>query len=121
MGAPIQSYRDLVAWQRARALTRSVYADTASFPTVEQFGLTAQMRGAVIAVSSNIAEGYGRGSQADYLRFFRMSRGSLFELESQTIAAEDLGFLPPESADSLLGSSQEVARPLSGLIKSLES
>lgn len=120
MSGPINSYRDIVAWQRGRVLVREVYAASRNFPAEEKFGLALQMRRAAISVTSNIAEGYGRGSQLDYLRHLRISRGSLFELESQSIAAFDLAYIEQGAYERLQSSIDEVARPLSGLIRSLE-
>ncbi|MCC6969131.1 MAG: four helix bundle protein [Phycisphaerales bacterium] len=120
MSKSIQSYRDLVAWQRARELVRLVYQLTGNFPGSERFGLVSQMRRAAVGVLSNIAEGYGRGSRPDYLRFLRIARGSLFELESQAIVSVDLGFLAEEQAHKLSVLVDEVAKPLSGLIRVLE-
>jgi four helix bundle protein len=88
-------------------------------PADERFGLIAQMRRAAVGVMSNIAEGYGRGSTPDYSRFLRMPRGSLFELESQSLAAVDFGFLSPQRQTTLQTAIDECARPLSGLIRSL--
>jgi len=101
-------------------LVRLTYEVTASFPREERFGLRSQLRRAAVSTMSNIAEGYGRGTTADYLRFLRMSRGSLYEVESETIAADDLGFLSTVNTRRIFDAVEEVAMPLSGLIKSLE-
>lgn len=113
----IQSYRGLVAWQRARELVGLVYQLTGNCPGSERFGLVSPMRRAAVGVLSNIAEGYGRGSRPGYLRFLRVARGSLFELESQAIVSVDLGFLAEEQSHKLTVLVGEVARPLSGLIR----
>ncbi|MBK9188901.1 MAG: four helix bundle protein [Phycisphaerales bacterium] len=120
MSNTIQSYRDLVAWQRARVLVRGVYELTAGLPASERFGLMSQMRRASIGVMSNIAEGYGRGSRQDYMRFLRIARGSLFELESQVVVSMDLGFFEQDQAQRLHALVEEVAKPLSGLLRALE-
>ena len=119
MGA-INSYRDLVAWQRARELVREVYLMTEYFPDEEKYGLRSQLRRSGISVASNIAEGYGRGSGPDYLRFLRIARGSLFEIETQLILSSDLGLLTQETHDEMQALVDNVGRPLSGLIRSLE-
>jgi four helix bundle protein len=105
----------LVAWQKAFRLAKEVYKATASMPDTERFALTLQMRRAAVSVPSNIAEGYGRQSQADYLRLLKTARGSLMELQTQVLLAEDLGFLtvPAEARDLLA----ETDRVLQGLIR----
>lgn len=89
----MQDFRKIRAWQENRELTVMVYRMTAKFPPSERFGLTAQMRDAVVSIGANIAEGCGRGSRADTLRFFQMSFGSATELLHHLITASDLGFL----------------------------
>ncbi|MBX3364357.1 MAG: four helix bundle protein [Phycisphaeraceae bacterium] len=117
----IKTYQDLVVWQKARILAKAVYEHTASFPADERFTLTSQMRRASIGVVSNIAEDYGRGSQQDYLRFLRVARGSLYELESQCIIAADLGYTAETAVTTMFRFIDDVARPLSGLVRSLEA
>ena len=87
----VKSYRDLIAWQKARELVKEEYLLTANFPVGERFGLVSQMDRAVVSVPSNIAEGYGRATTQDYLHFLRIARGSACELETQLVLAEDLG------------------------------
>jgi four helix bundle protein len=114
----IRTFKDLIAWQKAMALARQVYRATTSMPESERFGLTSQMRRASVSVPSNIAEGYARQSRTDYLRFLRMARGSLAELETQLILAEDLGYIQVPS--ELRDIRSEADRVLQGLIRSLE-
>lgn len=116
----ISSYRDLVVWQRAIQLCLDVYGATKSFPVEERFGLTNQLRRAAVSVPSNIAEGYGRGSQADYLRFLRTARGSLAEIDTQLLIARGLGLLSDASYSGILESVNECGRILAGLIRRLE-
>jgi len=78
----INSYRDLVAWRKARLLVKAVYQTTGGFPKVETYGLTQQVRRAAVSVPSNMAEGYGRGSRKEYVRFLQIARGSLYEVET---------------------------------------
>ncbi len=114
----IKTFRDLIAWQKAMRLAKEVYQATSLMPDSERFGLTAQMRRAAVSISSNIAEGYGRESLSDYIRFLKTARGSLMELETQLILAQDLEFLR-----SSLGLSEllnETGRVLQGLIGSLK-
>lgn len=119
-GGRIRSYRDLFAWQRAFALGCEVYRVTAEFPADERFGLTAQSRRAAISIASNIAEGYGRASRPEYLRFLRIARGSLYEVETQMLFAVEFRFVTAERFASIAEKINETARVLSGLIHSLE-
>ena len=91
--SPITGHRDLRTWRHAMALAKLVYEITARFPNNERFGLVAQMRRAAVSVPSNIAEGAGRGTPADFRRFLRIARGSLSELETQLILAVELGYV----------------------------
>lgn len=120
MSPSIQSYRDLVVWQRGVELSLDIYRCTGDFPADERFGLVSQLRRAAVSVPSNIAEGFGRGSRQDYLRFLKVARGSLFELETQLTIACRLEYLPQQAFERLDELSKEVGRVLSGLIKSLE-
>ncbi len=115
----IKTFRDLIAWQKARELVKEVYRLTKLMPDAERFGLTNQMRRAAVSIPSNIAEDYARQSRTDYLRFLRTARGSLAELETQLMLCEDLEFLQiPEPVHALRA---ETDRVLQGLIRSLEN
>ena len=112
------SFQDLRVWQDAMKLTEEVYRQTAGFPKHEVYALSQQIRRAAVSVPSNIAEGKGRCSDRDFVRFLLVARGSLLELETQVIIAQKLGYAQ-EGADCLLGMAETVGRALSGLIKSL--
>jgi len=116
----IRSYRDLVAWQRAFALGLTVYSLTKGFPDFERFGLTSQVRRSVVSIASNIAEGYGRGSRQDYLRFLKIARGSLFEVETQLLFAVKLEYMTPSQMEIVTQQVNDTAKVLSGLIARLE-
>ena len=120
MGSEIRSYRDLIAWQKGMALCKQVYAATRGFPAEERFGLTAQLRRAVVSVPSNIAEGYGRRRRQDYVRYLDMALGSLCELETQVILGKELGFGDPELLAACLELAQETGRVLFGLAESVK-
>ncbi|XAL98617.1 four helix bundle protein [Phycisphaeraceae bacterium D3-23] len=116
--AKVKRYEDLVVWQKAYELVLQIYTRTKMFPADERFGLTQQMRRAAVSVVSNIAEGFGRRTTADFLRFLDMSRGSVNELETQTRIAIGLKYIEPdEQLRQLIG---DVERLLAGLIRSLE-
>jgi len=87
----VQSYRDLVVWQKSMALVREVYRYIQSFPKAEASGLTTQLRRAAVSVPSNIAEGQGRLSTGEFKQFLGHARGSLLELETQILIAQDPG------------------------------
>jgi four helix bundle protein len=120
MGEPIRSYRDLVVWQLAMKLGIDLYRATAAFPDSERYGLTSQMRRAAVSIASNIAEGYGRGARQEYIRYLRMSRGSLYEIETQLAFAVELGYLETQSFEHLEDKLSECGRVLAGLLRSLE-
>ncbi|MCW5776623.1 MAG: four helix bundle protein [Phycisphaeraceae bacterium] len=116
----IRSHRDLIAWQKAITFGLNVYDATEAFPNSERFGLTSQLRRAAVSVASNIAEGYGRGTTPDYLRFLRAARGSLYELDTQLLFAARRAYIDERTHASLLEQLTECSRVLAGLIRSLE-
>ena len=116
----IQSYRDLLVWQKSMALVTAIYAVTEKYPSSEQYGLTNQTRRSAVSVPSNIAEGYGRNSTSDYIRFLRIAGGSLYELQSQLEIARNLKFISPDDFTRLFDKSEEIAKMLIVLIKKIE-
>jgi four helix bundle protein len=115
-----ESYRDLVAWQRAMSLVTQIYRATESFPRKEIYGLTNQLRRAAVSVPSNIAEGKGRRSKKEYAQFLFRARGSLFEVETQLEIACNLEYIAAEAYAQLKDHMTAVARVLSGLIATIE-
>ena len=113
----IKSYRDLIVWQKSMELVKEVYLITKALPKEEQYGLTSQIRRSSISIPSNIAEGYGRHSTNDYLRFLQIATGSLYELQTQLEISRNLDFLPKESFDKSFEGSREIERMLSSLIR----
>ena len=111
-------YRRLRVWQGAYALSLKVYRATERFPPAERFGLTSQLRRAATSIAINIAEGSGRGSDADSARFLRMARGSLHELTCEIMLATDLGHLSVTQRAELLSETDSVGSALVGLIRS---
>ena len=87
-----RKHHQLVVWKEGMALVASVYEMTARFPCEEIYGLAAQMRRAAVSVPSNIAEGAGRGGDREWLQFLEIARGSLCELETQVLIAQELGY-----------------------------
>jgi four helix bundle protein len=88
----VRAHYDVIAWQQAIALVKSVYALSAEFPSTEMYGLTSQMRRAAVSVPANIAEGVGRSGARDRVQFFVIARGSLTELDTLIVLAKELGF-----------------------------
>jgi four helix bundle protein len=115
-----ETYRDLVAWQRAMALVTQIYRATDAFPRREIYGLTNQLRRAAVSVPSNIAEGKGRRSKKEYVQFLFKARGSLFEVETQLEIACNLEYIAPEAYATLKEQAGSVARVLSGLIAAIQ-
>lgn len=114
-----QSYRDLLAWQKAMDLVISVYKTTQSFPRDEVYGLASQLRRTAVAVPTNIAEGQARYSPNDFFYFLGRARGALVEVETQLILAQRLGYVADEDARQLLDHCAEVGKILNGLISAI--
>jgi four helix bundle protein len=117
----LQSYRDLVVWQKAVDLAELSYRLTEQFPPREMYGLSSQMRRAGVSVASNIAEGYGRGSRREYVQFLAIAQGSLKELETQTILAERLTFATASQANRMLDDCEVIGKMPGALIRSLRA
>lgn len=115
------NFEKLDVWRRAVDFAASVYDCTKAFPTEERFGITSQMRRAVVSVSSNIAEGSSRSSRADFARFVELAVGSLYELVSQGFIARKQGLLEEQAFQKLYSESEELIRMLSGLRNHLRS
>jgi len=118
MGEKIKSFQDLVAWQEAHGLVLEIYRVTETFPRTESFGLTSQIRRAAVSVTSCIAEGFSRNTFKDKYNFYRMSQGSLTELQSQLIIARDLGYISKDVYQLVFNKSIVVHKLLTGLCKS---
>ncbi|MFZ0563252.1 MAG: four helix bundle protein [Terriglobales bacterium] len=117
----MKSFRDLMVWEKAHALTLASYRGTAEFPKPEIYGLTSQIRRCSASIAANIAEGCGKRSNAEFQRFLHTAAGPASELEYHFLLAKDLGFLSDEEYKKLDGSTIEVERKLAGLIKQVES
>lgn len=109
-------FTDLVVWQRAMELVKQVYVLSKKFPADERYALTDQLRRAVVSIPSNIAEGSGRSSNADYAHFLSIARGSLYETMTQLRIAVDLGYIP-ELSEDINSKIDEVGRMLGAMLK----
>jgi four helix bundle protein len=112
----VKTYKDLIVWQKSKKMAVDFYKNTNSFPREELYGLTSQIRRSAVSVPANIAEGYGRQSTKDYLRFLKISRGSLFELQTLIEISNELEFLVKEQFKKLYEQTLEIDRMLSSLI-----
>lgn len=119
MGDRILSHRDLLVWQKAVELVNTVYDMADSFPRHEIYGLGAQVRRAGVSVPSNIAEGNGRRTTSDYIRFLYQSYGSLMEVDTQVHIAKNRRYITPNDEDTVIERLSEVGRMINGLINSL--
>jgi four helix bundle protein len=116
-----ESFRNLLAWQRAIELALAVYGLTGSFPPAERFGLSFQLRRASVSVASNIAEGFGRATRGEYLQFLGQARGSNSEVETQPVIVRAIGMNAGPELENAESLCTDVGRLLNGLIKSLRS
>jgi len=114
-----QSYRELIAWQKAMEFVMDVYGATKFFPRDEVYGLASQLRRAAVFIPSNIAEGQARFSAQEFYFFLGRARGSLVEVETQLMIAQNLGYITPEHGKKMLDKAGEVGRILNGLIGSI--
>jgi len=121
MSVQIKSFRDLVVWQKAMDLVEMVYAITRLFPPDERFALTSQLRRASVSVPSNIAEGYGRHSTLDYIRFLQIALGSLNEVQTQLELGCRLGFAGKDAVTSAFSLCTEIEKMLVTLISKLRA
>jgi four helix bundle protein len=117
----IKSYRDLLCWQKAMGLVTDVYRITGKFPKEELYGLTSQVRRCAVSIPSNIAEGFGRHSTNDYIRFLQIASGSLYELQTQIEISCNLGYVDKSNLSKILELINEIERMLSTLISKLQN
>ncbi len=112
----MRDYKELIVWQKSRTLVKNIYDRTKIFPKEEQYGLTNQIRRAVVSIPSNIAEGYNRQSDKEFVRFLSIAKGSAAEVETQIILAQDLEYISAEERDIFLLQISEILHMLGALI-----
>jgi len=115
----VQSYKDLIVYQKGYKLALEIYKATKDFPKEEIYGLVSQMRRSAVSIPCNIAEGYRRGHRKEYIQFLHVSHGSCGELETLLSLSFDLGLLDKDSFEKLYPMQEEISRLLNGLIASL--
>ncbi|MCC6616610.1 MAG: four helix bundle protein [Anaerolineae bacterium] len=118
--AKVQSFEELIAWQKARDLARRIYGITTQGRFARDFGLSRQMQRSAVSIMSNIAEGYDRGSLGDYFRFLSIAKGSCAELRSQIYVAYDIGYLTAAEFQQLRDDTIELSRIIGGLRASVQ-
>ena len=116
----VQSYRDLLVWQKAIALTTKCYQLTTGYPNEDAYGLVAQTRRAAVSIAANIAEGHGRETTGAFVQFLRTAQGSLKELETHLIIANNVNVTTPGQTGELFANCEELGKMLRGLIRSLQ-
>ena len=114
----IESFKDLIAWQKGHELVLEIYKITKAFPKEEQFGLTNQLRRAAVSLTSNIAEGFSRRSYKEKSQFYSMALGSLTEVQNQLLIAEDIGYISKQNSSKLGEETVIISKITNGLIKS---
>jgi len=119
MVSGVKSFEDLTVWQKSHELVLKIYKLSSGFPIEERFGLTSQLRRAAASIPTNIAEGHGRQSRKDYIKFLFIAFGSLNETRYLIRLAKDLNFLTLEEFGMLVNGYDGVGKMLKGLINSL--
>jgi len=114
------NYRQLSVWKRAHELALAVYRITERFPDRERYGLTVQLRRAAVSVVSNIAEGSGRLGDREQVRFMKIARGSVCEIECQLLLSKDLGYVHTDAWNGIDRACQDLSSMLSALVRSLK-
>jgi four helix bundle protein len=116
----IQKFEDILAWQKARELTREVYVSSKTGAFVKDFGLRDQIQRASVSIMANIAEGFDRGGDKEFTQFLSISKGSCGEVKSHLYVALDQQYLLQEQFDRLYHCADEVGRLLAGFMAYLK-
>ncbi|MFN8309979.1 MAG: four helix bundle protein [Chitinophagales bacterium] len=117
----MRNFKELSVWQKARIIVKRIYDISNQFPPSERFGITNQLRRAAVSISSNIAEGCGRRTDAEFMRFIDISIGSATEVESLCFVSFDLGYFPESELIAILQLVNEVQKMLLGLYNSINN
>ena len=119
--AKIERFEDFEAWQEARVLVRNVYQATREGPFAGDYGLSGQIQRAAVSIMSNIAEGFERGSNKEFIQFLYVDKGSAGEVRSQIHVASDLGYIDTQAANRLMEQAQTTSRRIAAFIKYLQT
>lgn len=117
----VKTFRELVVWQKAHALTLDLYRITKAFPQDEKFGIVSQLRRSASSIATNIVEGHKRNGRKDFLHFLNLAEASLEETKYHLILSRDLAYLGESDFEKLNLKCEEVGRILCGFQKSLRS
>ncbi|MBW6511062.1 MAG: four helix bundle protein [Desulfuromonadaceae bacterium] len=116
-----QRFEDIEAWQKARALTKAVYALSNDGQFARDFGLRDQIRRASVSIMSNIAEGFGRGGNKEFMQFLSTAKGSASEVQAQLYVALDAGYINQDQFKKLYSETEATARMIAGLLRYLQN
>jgi four helix bundle protein len=116
----MKSYKYLIVWQKSIALVKEVNILTDTFPSREEYSLISQIRKSAISIPSNIAEGYGRNSARDYIRFLKIARGSLYELQTQIDIAAMIEYCENKRISAITQVCDEISKRLTRLISKIK-
>ena len=115
----MHNFKELIVWQKARNIVKDIYLLTKKYPQEELFGLTQQIRRAAVSIPSNIAEGSGRGTNADFARFLDIANGSACEVETQLYLSLDLGYISQVEFDDINNKLQDIEKLIFNFKKKL--
>lgn len=118
MNSKIKDFTDLIAWQEGHKLVIHIYKITLTFPKEEIYGLTSQIRRAVVSITSNISEGFGRKTYKEKVQYYYQAQGSLTEVKNQLHIAKDVGYITDSDFLALYSQANDVHKILQGLISS---
>ena len=116
-----QSFKEIVAWQKAHAFVIQVYQACALFPAHERYGLCSQFERAAVSIAANIAEGYKRLGREDKIRFFNYSQGSLEECRCYIYLANDFRYISTDEANQMIAEIEETSKVLNGYINTMQN
>jgi len=116
-----QRFEDIEAWQKARELTKAIYALSHDGQFARDFGLRDQIRRDSVSIMSNIAEGFGRGGNKEFIQFLSTAKGSASEVQAQLYVALDAGYINQEQFQKLYSETEATARMIAGLLRYLQN
>lgn len=117
----IRDFKDLVLWQKSIVLVDNIYRLTKNFPREEVYGLTAQLRRAAVSIPSNTAEGFKRDNKNEFRQFLRIASGSIAEVETQVIIANNIGYISKQEKMDVINGLNELTKMITSLQSRLKS